>query len=209
MLQLPPPPSIGDAAAGVEPPEREYADSSENSHDDGFFAAAAQGPSLSYERKIRLHKYAENRARSCLGLLSESSNVLWKLHDTKHDVDLFKPSTDWSEFVSSKAIVEKADVSFLHVLKVLYDLKTADKFKLFLRKVLGDMFLDADVLEDLNGTGVYPNANPPKDAREVYKQAAIKWWAIKSGTLASKSTDFYVLEVRLWDKCRCMGWLTG
>lgn len=181
------------AAGGELPPD--FADSSENSHDDSYFPPA-QGPSLSYERKIRLHKYAENRARSCLGLLSDSSNVLWKLQDSKHDVDLFKPSTDWSEFVSGKAIVEKADVSFLHVLKVLYDLKTSDKFKLFLRKVLGDMFLDADVLEDLNGTGVYPNANPPKDAREVYKQAAIKWWAIKSGSLASKSTDFYVLEVR-------------
>lgn len=180
----------------AEPQQMDYADSSENSHDEGYFTPA-QGPSLSYERKIRLHKYAENRARSCLGLLSDSSNVLWKLHDTKHDVDLFKPSTDWSEFVSGKAIVEKADVSFLHVLKVLYDLKTSEKFKGFLRKVLGDMFLDADVLEDLNGTGVYPNANPPKDAREVYKQASIKWWAIKSGSLASKSTDFYVLEVLL------------
>ncbi|KAF1326388.1 Dead deah box RNA helicase, partial [Globisporangium splendens] len=174
-------------------PQLDYADSSENSHDEGYFTPA-QGPSLSYERKIRLHKYAENRARSCLGLLSDSSNVLWKLHDTKYDVELFKPSTDWSEFVSGKAIVENANVSFLHVLKVLYDLKTSEKFKLFLRKVLGDMFLDADVLEDLNGTGVYPNANPPKDPREVYKQASIKWWAIKSGSLASKSTDFYVLE---------------
>lgn len=156
-----------------------------------------QGPSLSYERKIRLHKYAENRARSCLGLLSETSNVLWRLHDSKGDVGVYKPSSDWSEFVSAKAVT-RANAAFPNVLKTVYDLRTSDKFKLFMRKVLGDMFLDAEVLEDLNGTGIYPSANPPRDAREVYKQAAIKWWAIKSGTLASKSTDFYVLEVSVF-----------
>lgn len=186
-LQLSPPPP--------PPPQQEqdWSDSADNnSQEDGYYTTA-KGPSLSYERKIRLHKYAENRARSCLGLLSDSSSVLWKLQDHKGDVALFKPSSEWSEFVSAKAVI-RANASFPNVLKTIYDLKTSDKFKMFLRKVLGDGYLDADVLEDLNGTGVYPSANPPKDAREMYKQAAIKWWAIKSGSLASKSSDFYVLE---------------
>ncbi|GLD94598.1 hypothetical protein PINS_up003209 [Pythium insidiosum] len=161
--------------------------------DDPFFAAPAKAPSLSYERKIRLHKYAENRARSSLGLLDEASNMLWKLQDSKHDVALFKPSSDWSEFVSAKAVT-RANAPFSEVLKTLYDLQTSDKFKLFLRKVLGEAFLDAEVLEDLNGTGVYPSANPRNEVRDMYKQAAIKWWAVKSGSLVSKSSDFYVLE---------------
>ncbi|KAG7383108.1 hypothetical protein PHYPSEUDO_004030 [Phytophthora pseudosyringae] len=171
-----------------------WSDSADNSNSqEDEFAPPPQGPSLSYERKIRLHKYAENRARSCLGLLSDSSSALWKVHDCKNDIGVYKPSSDWSESVSAKAVVF-ANAAFPNVLKTIYDLKTSDKFKLFMRKVLGDMFLDAEVLEDLNGTGVYPSANPPRDAREMYKQAAIKWWAIKSGSLASKSSDFYVLE---------------
>ncbi|KAJ0396804.1 hypothetical protein ATCC90586_009635 [Pythium insidiosum] len=161
--------------------------------DDPFYAAPAKAPSLSYERKIRLHKYAENRARSSLGLLDDASNMLWKLQDNKHDIALFKPSSDWSEFVSAKAVT-RANAPFSEVLKTLYDLQTSDKFKLFLRKVLGEAFLDAEVLEDLNGTGVYPSANPRNEVRDVYKQAAIKWWAVKSGSLVSKSSDFYVLE---------------
>lgn len=175
----------------------DWSDSADNSNSQGdeFVQPPPQGPSLSYERKIRLHKYAENRARSCLGLLADSSNALWKVHECKHDIGVYKPSSDWSESVSAKAVVF-ANAAFPNVLKTIYDLKTSDKFKLFMRKVLGDMFLDAEVLEDLNGTGVYPSANPPRDAREMYKQAAIKWWAIKSGSLASKSSDFYVLEVR-------------
>ncbi|KAG6618298.1 putative DEAD/DEAH box RNA helicase [Phytophthora cinnamomi] len=180
-----------DAAAAHAADWSDSADNS-NSQDDEFLPQA-QGPSLSYERKIRLHKYAENRARSCLGLLADSSNALWKVHDCKNDIGVYKPSSDWSESVSAKAVVF-ANAAFPNVLKTIYDLKTSDKFKLFMRKILGDMFLDAEVLEDLNGTGVYPSANPPRDAREMYKQAAIKWWAIKSGTLASKSSDFYVLE---------------
>ncbi|CEG37044.1 dead deah box rna helicase [Plasmopara halstedii] len=146
-------PNVATAASANAP---DWSDSAENSnsHDDEFILSP-QGPSLSYERKIRLHKYAENRARSCLGLLSDASSALWK---------------------------------------TIYDLKTSNKFKLFMHRVLGDIFLDAEVLEDLNGTGVYPSANPPRDAREMYKQAAIKWWAIKSGSLVSKSSDFYVLE---------------
>ncbi|KAE9245443.1 hypothetical protein PF002_g7257 [Phytophthora fragariae] len=172
----------------------DWSDSADNSNSqDDEFLPQPQGPSLSYERKIRLHKYAENRARSCLGLLADSSSALWKVHDCKNDIGVYKPSSDWSESVSAKAVVF-ANAAFSNVLKTIYDLKTSDKFKLFMRKVLGDMFLDAEVLEDLNGTGVYPSANPPRDAREMYKQAAIKWWAIKSGTLASKSSDFYVLE---------------
>ncbi|KAE9032374.1 hypothetical protein PR002_g9207 [Phytophthora rubi] len=172
----------------------DWSDSADNSNSqDDEFLPQPQGPSLSYERKIRLHKYAENRARSCLGLLADSSSALWKVHDCKNDIGVYKPSSDWSESVSAKAVVF-ANAAFPNVLKTIYDLKTSDKFKLFMRKVLGDMFLDAEVLEDLNGTGVYPSANPPRDAREMYKQAAIKWWAIKSGTLASKSSDFYVLE---------------
>ncbi|KAE9351846.1 hypothetical protein PF008_g5747 [Phytophthora fragariae] len=172
----------------------DWSDSADNSNSqDDEFVPQPQGPSLSYERKIRLHKYAENRARSCLGLLADSSSALWKVHDCKNDIGVYKPSSDWSESVSAKAVVF-ANAAFSNVLKTIYDLKTSDKFKLFMRKVLGDMFLDAEVLEDLNGTGVYPSANPPRDAREMYKQAAIKWWAIKSGTLASKSSDFYVLE---------------
>lgn len=163
-----------------------------NSHDEEF-TLPPQGPSLSYERKIRLHKYAENRARSCLGLLSDSSSGLWKVHDCKNDIGVYKPVSDWSESVSAKAVVF-ANAAFPNVLKTIYDLKTSDKFKVFMRKVLGDIFLDAEVLEDLNGTGVYPSANPPRDAREMYKQAAIKWWAVKSSSLASKSSDFYVLE---------------
>ena len=174
----------------------DWSDSADNHSQDDDFVPPPQGPSLSYERKIRLHKYAENRARSCLGLLAESSNALWKVHECKNDIGVYKPSSDWSEAVSAKAVVF-ANAVFPNVLKTIYDLKTSDKFKLFLRKALGDMFLDAEVLEDLNGTGVYPSANPPRDAREMYKQAAIKWWAIKSGSLASKSSDFYVLEVRL------------
>jgi hypothetical protein len=170
----------------------DWSDSTPNSHDDSFYAPA-KAPSLSYERKIRLHKYAENRARSSLGLLSEQSNMLWKLQDTKGDVAVFKPSSDWSEFVSAKAVV-RANATFPNVLKTIYDLKTSDKFKLFLRKVLGDAFLDAEVLEDLNGTGAYPSANPVMDPKDMYKQAAIKWWAVKSGSLASKSSDFYTLE---------------
>lgn len=196
------PPSRADEAAQIVAdgrgiaPHADWSDSGDNSNsqDEDDFVPPAQGPSLSYERKIRLHKYAENRARSCLGLLTETSNVLWRLHDSKGDVGVYKPSSDWSEFVSAKAVT-RANASFPNVLKAIYDLRTSDKFKLFMRKVLGDMFLDAEVLEDLNGTGIYPSANPPRDVREVYKQAAIKWWAIKSGTLASKSTDFYVLEV--------------
>lgn len=187
----------GAAKARATRPEQplDWSDSGDNSTArDEDFVAPAQGPSLSYERKIRLHKYAENRARSCMGLLADSSKVLWKLHDSKGDVGVYKPSSDWSEFVSAKAVV-RANAAFPNVLKTIYDLKTSEKFKVFMRKVFGDMFLDAEVLEDLNGTGVYPSANPPRDVREVYKQAAIKWWAIKSGTLASKSTDFYVLEV--------------
>uniref|UniRef100_A0AAV1UL94 FYVE-type domain-containing protein n=1 Tax=Peronospora matthiolae TaxID=2874970 RepID=A0AAV1UL94_9STRA len=171
----------------------DWSDSADNHSQDDDFVPPPQGPSLSYERKIRLHKYAENRARSCLGLLAESSNALWKVHECKNDIGVYKPSSDWSESVSAKAVVF-ANAVFPNVLKTIYDLKTSDKFKLFMRKVLGDMFLDAEVLEDLNGTGVYPSANPPRDAREMYKQAAIKWWAIKSGSLASKSLDFYVLE---------------
>ncbi|RLN92507.1 hypothetical protein BBJ28_00023098, partial [Nothophytophthora sp. Chile5] len=198
-----PPPTAAVAPAAPDAAESEnknnnaqdWSDSADNSNSqDDEFVPPPQGPSLSYERKIRLHKYAENRARSCLGLLADSSNALWKVHDTKNDVGVYKPSSDWSEFVSAKAVVF-ANAAFPNVLKTIYDLKTSDKFKLFMRKVLGDMFLDAEVLEDLNGTGVYPNANPPRDAREMYKQAAIKWWAIKSGSLASKSSDFYVLEV--------------
>ncbi|KAI9995098.1 hypothetical protein PInf_012142 [Phytophthora infestans] len=172
----------------------DWSDSADNSNSqEDEFIPPPQGPSLSYERKIRLHKYAENRARSCLGLLSDTSSALWKVHDCKNDIGVYKPSSDWSESVSAKAVVF-ANAAFPNVLKTIYDLKTSDKFKLFMRKVLGDMFLDAEVLEDLNGTGVYPSANPPRDAREMYKQAAIKWWAIKSGSLASKSSDFYVLE---------------
>ncbi|KAI9995072.1 hypothetical protein PInf_012064 [Phytophthora infestans] len=172
----------------------DWSDSADNSNSqEDEFNPPPQGPSLSYERKIRLHKYAENRARSCLGLLSDTSSALWKVHDCKNDIGVYKPSSDWSESVSAKAVVF-ANAAFPNVLKTIYDLKTSDKFKLFMRKVLGDMFLDAEVLEDLNGTGVYPSANPPRDAREMYKQAAIKWWAIKSGSLASKSSDFYVLE---------------
>ncbi|GMF40814.1 unnamed protein product [Phytophthora fragariaefolia] len=177
--------------------DADWSDSADNSNSqDDEFLPPPQGPSLSYERKIRLHKYAENRARSCLSLLADSSNALWKVHDCKNDIGVYKPSSDWSESVSAKAVVF-ANAAFPNVLKTIYDLKTSDKFKLFMRKVLGDMFLDAEVLEDLNGTGVYPSANPPRDAREMYKQAAIKWWAIKSGTLASKSSDFYVLEESL------------
>ncbi|KAG6976804.1 hypothetical protein JG688_00000985 [Phytophthora aleatoria] len=180
------------AAAAANAPD--WSDSADNSNSqEDEFIPPPQGPSLSYERKIRLHKYAENRARSCLGLLSETSSALWKVHDCKNDIGVYKPSSDWSESVSAKAVVF-ANAAFPNVLKTIYDLKTSDKFKLFMRKVLGDMFLDAEVLEDLNGTGVYPSANPPRDAREMYKQAAIKWWAIKSGSLASKSSDFYVLE---------------
>ncbi|KAG2768053.1 hypothetical protein PC129_g1185 [Phytophthora cactorum] len=180
------------AAAAANAPD--WSDSADNSNSqEDEFIPPPQGPSLSYERKIRLHKYAENRARSCLGLLSDTSSALWKVHDCKNDIGVYKPSSDWSESVSAKAVVF-ANAAFPNVLKTIYDLKTSDKFKLFMRKVLGDMFLDAEVLEDLNGTGVYPSANPPRDAREMYKQAAIKWWAIKSGSLASKSSDFYVLE---------------
>ncbi|CAI5712785.1 unnamed protein product [Peronospora effusa] len=171
----------------------DWSDSGDNNSQDDEYVPPPQGPSLSYERKIRLHKYAENRARSCLGLLADSSNALWKVHECKNDIDVYKPSSDWSESVSAKAVVF-ANAAFPNVLKTIYDLKTSDKFKLFMRKILGDIFLDAEVLEDLNGTGVYPSANPPRDAREMYKQAAIKWWAIKSGSLASKSSDFYVLE---------------
>ncbi|RLN68946.1 hypothetical protein BBJ28_00010297 [Nothophytophthora sp. Chile5] len=196
----PPTAAVAPAAPGAAESEnknnnaQDWSDSADNSNSqDDEFVPPPQGPSLSYERKIRLHKYAENRARSCLGLLADSSNALWKVHDTKNDVGVYKPSSDWSEFVSAKAVVF-ANAAFPNVLKTIYDLKTSDKFKLFMRKVLGDMFLDAEVLEDLNGTGVYPSANPPRDAREMYKQAAIKWWAIKSGSLASKSSDFYVLE---------------
>ncbi|KAL4169351.1 hypothetical protein KRP22_010271 [Phytophthora ramorum] len=182
----------GDANAAAN--AADWSDSADNSNSQGDeFLPPPQGPSLSYERKIRLHKYAENRARSCLSLLSDSSNALWKVHDCKNDIGVYKPSPDWSESVSAKAVVF-ANAAFPNVLKTIYDLKTSDKFKLFMRKVLGDMFLDAEVLEDLNGTGVYPSANPPRDGREMYKQAAIKWWAIKSGSLASKSSDFYVLE---------------
>ncbi|TMW68474.1 hypothetical protein Poli38472_005942 [Pythium oligandrum] len=170
----------------------DWSDSNSVTHDEGY-SPAAKAPSLSYERKIRLHKYAENRARSSLGLLSESSNMLWKLQDTKGDVAVFKPSSDWSEFVSSKAVV-RANATFPNVLKTIYDLKTSDKFKMFLHKVLGEAFLDAEVLEDLNGTGLYPSATPVRDGRDVYKQASIKWWAVKSGNLVSKSSDFYVLE---------------
>uniref|UniRef100_M4C3P4 Uncharacterized protein n=1 Tax=Hyaloperonospora arabidopsidis (strain Emoy2) TaxID=559515 RepID=M4C3P4_HYAAE len=182
--------------AHAAPNGPDWSDSADNHSQDDDFVPPPQGPSLSYERKIRLHKYAENRARSCLGLLAESSNALWKVHECKNDIGVYKPSSDWSESVSAKAVVF-ANAVFPNVLKTIYDLKTSDKFKLFMRKVLGDMFLDAEVLEDLNGTGVYPSANPPRDAREMYKQAAIKWWAIKSGSLASKSSDFYVLEVGL------------
>jgi hypothetical protein len=187
-------PSAAHAAANANAPD--WSDSADNSNSqEDEFLPPPQGPSLSYERKIRLHKYAENRARSCLGLLADSSNALWKVHECKNDIGVYKPSSDWSESVSAKAVVF-ANAAFPNVLKAIYDLKTSDKFKLFMRKVLGDMFLDAEVLEDLNGTGVYPSANPPRDGREMFKQAAIKWWAIKSGTLASKSSDFYVLEVR-------------
>ncbi|KAG1697631.1 hypothetical protein DVH05_016070 [Phytophthora capsici] len=186
--------AVAHAAVANANANAEWSDSADNSNSqDDDFVPPAQGPSLSYERKIRLHKYAENRARSCLGLLSDSSNALWKVHDCKNDIGVYKPSSDWSESVSAKAVVF-ANAAFPNVLKTIYDLKTSDKFKLFMRKVLGDMFLDAEVLEDLNGTGIYPSANPPRDAREMYKQAAIKWWAIKSGSLASKSSDFYVLE---------------
>ncbi|CAI5734121.1 unnamed protein product [Peronospora destructor] len=178
-------------AAAANAPD--WSDSVDNNSHDGEYVPPLQGPSLSYERKIRLHKYAENRARSCLGLLADSSNALWKVHECKNDIGVYKPSSDWSESMSAKAVVF-ANAAFPNVLKTIYDLKTSDKFKLFMRKILGDMFLDAEVLEDLNGTGVYPSANPPRDAREMYKQAAIKWWAIKSGSLASKSSDFYVLE---------------
>lgn len=188
------PPSRADADARAARADWSDSGDNSNSQDEDDFVPPAQGPSLSYERKIRLHKYAENRARSCLGLLTETSNVLWRLHDSKGDVGVYKPSSDWSEFVSAKAVT-RANAAFPNVLKTVYDLRTSDKFKLFMRKVLGDMFLDAEVLEDLNGTGIYPSANPPRDVREVYKQASIKWWAIKSGTLASKSSDFYVLEV--------------
>lgn len=140
----------------------DWSDSADNSNSqDDEFLPQPQGPSLSYERKIRLHKYAENRARSCLGLLADSSNALWKVHDCKNDIGVYKPSSDWSESVSAKAVVF-ANAAFPNVLKTIYDLKTSDKFKLFMRKVLGDMFLDAEVLEDLNGTGVYPSANPPR-----------------------------------------------
>lgn len=170
----------------------DWIDSGPDAHEEAFYPPA-KAPSLSYERKIRLHKYAENRARSSVDLLSRQSDMLWKIQETKGDVALFKPSSDWSEFVSAKAVV-RAKATFPNVLKTVYDLNTSEKFKLFLRKVLGDTFLDAEVLEDLNGTGVYPSANPVKEAREVYKQASIKWWAIKSGNLASKSSDFYVLE---------------
>ncbi|KAG7396658.1 putative ATP-dependent RNA helicase ddx46 [Phytophthora boehmeriae] len=183
-----------DAKAHAAANAADWSDSADNSNSqDDDFLPPPQGPSLSYERKIRLHKYAENRARSCLGLLSDSSNALWKVHDCKNDIGVYKPSSDWSESVSAKAVVF-ANAAFPNVLKTIYDLKTSDKFKLFMRKILGDMFLDAEVLEDLNGTGVYPSANPPRDAREMYKQASIKWWAIKSGSLATKSSDFYVLE---------------
>ncbi|ETI38446.1 hypothetical protein, variant 1 [Phytophthora nicotianae CJ01A1] len=188
----PDPTDVNVAAAAANAPD--WSDSADNSNSqEDEFIPPPQGPSLSYERKIRLHKYAENRARSCLGLLSDTSSALWKVHDCKNDIGVYKPSSDWSESVSAKAVVF-ANAAFPNVLKTIYDLKTSDKFKLFMRKVLGDMFLDAEVLEDLNGTGVYPSANPPRDAREMYKQAAIKWWAIKSGSLASKSSDFYVLE---------------
>ena len=196
-------------AAAVHAPANvsDWSDSADNNSHDDESVPPPQGPSLSYERKIRLHKYAENRARSCLGLLADSSNALWKVHECKNDIGVYKPSSDWSESVSAKAVVF-ANAAFPTVLKTIYDLKTSDKFKLFMRKILGDMFLDAEVLEDLNGTGVYPSANPPRDSREMYKQAAIKWWAIKSGSLASKTSDFYVLEVGSTFACRLLSTAT-
>lgn len=151
------------------------------------------GPSLSYERKIRLHRYAENRARSCLGLVNENSHSLWKLYDTKQDIALFKPIIEWSGFLSAKAVVT-ANAYFPHVLRTVYDSGDTEKFKVFLGKVLGDMFLDAQVLEDLNGTGKYGGEESTSD---LYKQAFIKWWAVRAGPLASKACDFYVLEVQL------------
>lgn len=161
-------------------------------------SVSMQGPSLSYERKIRLQRYAENRARSCLGLVNESSHLLWKLNDTKQEIALFKPVKEWAGFLSAKAVVT-ANASFPHVLKSIYDVETSDKFKAFLRKVLGDLYLDAQVLETLSGTGKYttPDSNSNNKMKDMYKQSSIKWWAIKSGLLTSKSCDFYVLEVQI------------
>ncbi|CAH0481809.1 unnamed protein product [Peronospora belbahrii] len=43
--------------------------------DDEFVLPPVQGPLLSYERKIRLHKYADNPARSFLGLNLQTHTI--------------------------------------------------------------------------------------------------------------------------------------
>jgi hypothetical protein len=166
--------------------------------DEYEFTSIQGGPSLSYERKIRLHKYAENRALSCLALVTKSNEQKeeknrWKHYDEKNDILLFQPNSNWTEFSCAKAIT-KVNIS--------------SSFSYVLKKVFQDVFLDAEVVEDLNKynncTGFFDGDDKQKQQQNIYKQACIKWWAIKSGILTSKASDFYVLEVNTNFLCQYM-----
>lgn len=151
--------------------------------------------SLDPKRKHRLRQYVKDRAASCFELASESNHSVWKSQDIKQQVIVYKPVNEWNGYLSSKAVIT-ANASFSLIPRILAELSSTTNFKTFLRKILGDYLMDAQVLEELEQVADISPEDVIHDETSVFaEQAAIKWWAIKSCPLASKPSDFYVLEV--------------